>query len=220
MTPVSHTEGNRATTQARGETGVLARPNQAREGTGDVARPAPKTEHFPCSGVIAPIPRPCQSSSMLGKLLLILVTLCLVWSECAAVPKPHVITFGKWISAKWPNATGQKLLDLKVRPLFVDTRLKEYTTGIPHELTDRPFLVRRALRVNDALPTESASAKPRAGNGNAAAGCSSTVSPDESPSSTCPSSIPSIRPQAGIATTSPTAASPKTARNFTRSSLR
>jgi hypothetical protein len=40
-----------------------------------------------------------------------------------------------------------------------DTRLKEYTTGTPHELTDRLFLVRRALRANDALPTESASAK-------------------------------------------------------------
>jgi len=80
--------------------------------------------------------------------------MCLPWGECAAVPKPHVITFGKWISAKWPNATGQKLLDLKVRPLFVDTRLKEYTTGIPHELTDRLFVVRRAFRVNDALPTE------------------------------------------------------------------
>jgi hypothetical protein len=93
------------------------------------------------------------------KLLLILGTLCLVWSECAAVPKPHVITFAKWISAKWPNATGQNLLDLKVRPLFVDARLKEYTTGTPHELTDRRFVVRLAFRVNDALPTESASAK-------------------------------------------------------------
>ena len=96
---------------------------------------------------------------MLRKLLLILVTLCFVWSECAAAPKPHVITFGKWISAKWPSATGQKLLDLKVRALFVDTRLKEYTTGTPHELTDRLFVVRRAFRVNHALPTESASAK-------------------------------------------------------------
>jgi hypothetical protein len=91
---------------------------------------------------------------MLRKLSLIIVMLCLRWSECTAVPKPHVITFGKWISAKWPNATGQKLLDLKVRPLFVDTRLKEYTTGTPHELTDRLFVVRRAFRVNDALPTE------------------------------------------------------------------
>jgi hypothetical protein len=74
--------------------------------------------------------------------------------KCAAVPKPHVITFGKWMSAKWPNATGQKLLDLKVRPLFVDTRLKEYTTGSPHDLTERLFAVRRAFRMNDALPGE------------------------------------------------------------------
>src|SRR5271157_1046368 len=93
---------------------------------------------------------------MLRKLLPILVMPCLLWSECAAVSKPHVITFGKWISAKWPNATGQKMLDLKVRPLFVDARLKEYTTGNPHELTDRLFVVRRAFRVNDALPTENA----------------------------------------------------------------
>ena len=84
--------------------------------------------------------------------------LCVAASECAAVPKAHVITFGKWISAKWPNATGQKLLDLKVRPLFVDTRLKEYTTGTPHELTDRLFVVRRVFRVNDALPTENGTA--------------------------------------------------------------
>ena len=95
---------------------------------------------------------------MLQKLSLMLLLLGLTWSDCAAVSKPHVITFGKWISAKWPNATGQKLLDLKVRPLFVDTRLKEYTTGTPHELTDRLFVVRRAFRVNDTLPTENTTA--------------------------------------------------------------
>jgi hypothetical protein len=95
---------------------------------------------------------------MLRKTLLIFAMLCCAMGECAAVSKPHVIAFGKWISAKWPNATGQKTLDLKVRPLFVDTRLKEYTTGTPHELTDRLFVVRRAFRVNDALPTENATA--------------------------------------------------------------
>jgi hypothetical protein len=162
MTPVSHTEGNRATRPPSRETGVLARPSRARGETGILARPAPKTEHFPCSYVIAPIPRPCQSSLMLRKFLLMLVMLCSAWSECAAVPKPHVITFGKWISAKWPNATGQRLLDLKVRPLFVDTRLKEYTTGTPHELTDRLFVVRRAFRVNDALPTENSNVNANA----------------------------------------------------------
>jgi hypothetical protein len=84
--------------------------------------------------------------------LLILVTVCMLRSECEGVAKPHVVTFGKWNSAKWPNATGQKLMELKVRALFVDARLKEYTTGNPHELTDRLFVVRRAFRVNDALP--------------------------------------------------------------------
>jgi hypothetical protein len=73
-----------------------------------------------------------------------------------AVPKQHVIAFGKWASVKWPDASGSKLLDLKIRPLFVDTRLREYTTGNPHELTDRLFVVRRAFRINDALPGESA----------------------------------------------------------------
>ncbi len=97
------------------------------------------------------------------KFLSIFFILCVSWSQCSAVSKPHVISFGKWISAKWPNATGQKLLDLKVRPLFVDARFKEYTTGIPHELTDRLFVVRRAFRVNDALPAENpnGSAAPR-----------------------------------------------------------
>jgi len=73
-----------------------------------------------------------------------------------ATAKPHVIAFGKWQSVKWPDATGQKFYDLKVRALFVDTRLKEYTTGTPHDLTDRLFVVRRVFRVNDSLPDESA----------------------------------------------------------------
>jgi hypothetical protein len=75
---------------------------------------------------------------------------------CEATTKPHVIVFGKWISAKWMNATGEKALDLKVRALLVDTRVKEYTTGAPHDVTDRLFVVRRAFRMNDALPNESA----------------------------------------------------------------
>jgi hypothetical protein len=95
---------------------------------------------------------------MLRKALRTLTLLCLFWTECAAVPKPHVIVFGKSIAAKWPNATGQKLLDLKVRPLYVDTRLKEYTIGNPHELTDRLFVVRRAFRVNDSLPSDNTAA--------------------------------------------------------------
>jgi len=93
---------------------------------------------------------------MLKRLTLLFLVLWIAVGESSAVPKTHVITFGKWMPVKWPDATGKKLLDLKVRPLYVDTRLKEYTTGSAHELTDRLFAVRRAFRVNDALPEENA----------------------------------------------------------------
>src|ERR1039457_5404694 len=155
---------------------------------------------------------------MLRKLLLILVTmrigLCLQSTECAAVSKPHVSVFGKWISAKWPNVTGLKLLDLKVRPLFVDTRLREYTTGTAHELTDRLFVVRRAFRVNDALPNETANPTRwqwQRGGWLLVDRLTGRVS-----QLNLPEFDPSIQPRAGIATTSPTAESPKMARNSTR----
>jgi len=44
-----------------------------------------------------------------------------------------------------------------VRALLIDTRVKEFTFGPVHDITDRLFAVRRAFRVNDSLPQESAS---------------------------------------------------------------
>ena len=101
---------------------------------------------------------PKQNLQLTLQRVLAAVILCAAATQGMAASKPHVIAFGKWIAAKWPNATGQKLLDIKVRGLFVDARLKEYTIGTPHELTDRLFVVRRAFRVNDALPAEGTSA--------------------------------------------------------------
>ena len=43
---------------------------------------------------------------------------------------------------------------LKIRPLIVDGLVKEWTTGDAHDVTDRSFVVRRALRLNDSLPGE------------------------------------------------------------------
>jgi hypothetical protein len=81
----------------------------------------------------------------------------LLWGTGAfAVPKPHVISFGKWTAAKWYVGPQAKALDVKIRALYVDTRLKEYTTGMPHEVTDRLFVVRRMFRLNDTLPSEGA----------------------------------------------------------------
>jgi hypothetical protein len=77
-------------------------------------------------------------------------------SSIFAVPKPHVISFGKWTAAKWCVGPQAKALDMKIRALYVDMRLKEFTTGMPHEVTDRLFVVRRMFRLNDTLPTETA----------------------------------------------------------------
>ncbi len=52
------------------------------------------------------------------------------------------------------GADENTALDLKVRAIFVDTHLKEFTVGLPHEVTDRLFVVQRAFRQNDTLPAE------------------------------------------------------------------
>jgi hypothetical protein len=77
------------------------------------------------------------------------------FGPCAfAVPKPHVISFGKWTAVKWYAGPQAKALVVKIRALYVDTRLKEFTAGMPHEVTDRLFVVRRMFRLNDTLPTD------------------------------------------------------------------
>ena len=83
-------------------------------------------------------------------------------ASAVAATKSHVITFGKWTTVQWfpesgAGAADEKPLTLKVRPLLVDTRVKEFTLGPAHDVTDRLFVVRRVFRLNDSLPQESAS---------------------------------------------------------------
>jgi len=85
-----------------------------------------------------------------------LLAFVLFSSSSIAATKPHLISFGKWTVVQWfAGAEEKEGLNLKVRGLFVDSRLKESTIGLPHEITDRLFVVRRAFRMNDALPEES-----------------------------------------------------------------
>jgi hypothetical protein len=74
----------------------------------------------------------------------------------AAATKVHVIAFGKWIVVQYASGyrEGEPPVPLKIRPLVVDGRVKEYVIGSPHEVTDRLFVVRRAFRVNDSLPED------------------------------------------------------------------
>jgi len=93
------------------------------------------------------------------QIALVLMIICGA-SVAHAVSKPHVIAFGKWNMVSWSSGlatTDGKPLTLKVRPLLIDMRVKEFTLGAAHEVTDRLFVVRRAFRVNDSLPQESAS---------------------------------------------------------------
>jgi hypothetical protein len=87
-----------------------------------------------------------------------IVLLSVVWftAPSLAAPKAHVISFGKSTTVQWsPGMGDDKPIPLKVRALFVDTRLKEYMLGPAHEITDRLFVIRRAFRMNDSLPDES-----------------------------------------------------------------
>jgi len=78
-----------------------------------------------------------------------------------AASKPDVVSLGKPVQVKLLlGPSEEQLVSITVRPLYFDTKLKEYTTGPAHDITDRVFVIRRAYRVNDSLPIES-SAQPR-----------------------------------------------------------
>ena len=86
-----------------------------------------------------------------------LLTFAFGASLALASSKPHVITFGKWTIIRWAAGPYEdQTVDAKVRPIYVDGQLKEFTVGVPHEITERLFAMRRALRVNDSLPQETA----------------------------------------------------------------
>jgi len=91
--------------------------------------------------------------------IIVLLFAVILFSKVAqAATKVHVITLGKQMSVPWSpqGKTDDKPLTLKIRPLIVDGRIKEYVLGSPHDVTERLFVVRRAFRVNDSLPEESA----------------------------------------------------------------
>ncbi len=93
--------------------------------------------------------------------VLLLLCLCALPTQ-AANPKIHTVALGPFRRVPYtpPDVKAEDRSEesttLKVRPLFVDERQKEWTTGELHDVTDRSFTVRRAFRLNDALPSESA----------------------------------------------------------------
>jgi hypothetical protein len=77
----------------------------------------------------------------------------------AAPRKAHTVVLGAQRKVPYSKtgdpagaATGED--SLKIRALLVDGVLKEWTTGDAHDVTNRSFVVRRVIQLNDALPTD------------------------------------------------------------------
>ncbi|HKV93199.1 MAG TPA: hypothetical protein VJW20_11690 [Candidatus Angelobacter sp.] len=86
-------------------------------------------------------------STLLGASILLLM------GSGHSAPRQHTILLGKWRGVQVLSESGTAQ-PVKVRALIVDGRLHDYVSGPPHEVTEQLFVVRRAYRLNDALPEE------------------------------------------------------------------
>lgn len=87
------------------------------------------------------------------------MTLTVTLPAVASAPKNHCAALGAARLVPYsvegdPAGAHPDETRLRVRPLVVDGKVKDWTTGDVHEVTERSFAVRRALRLNDALPTD------------------------------------------------------------------
>ncbi len=86
------------------------------------------------------------------------VSICilLLHGFAIAAPKPHVVSFGRWTSVSiHAEDSENEATAIRIRPLYVDGRTKEFTVGIAHDVTERLFVVQRIYRMNDSLPQQS-----------------------------------------------------------------
>jgi hypothetical protein len=93
-------------------------------------------------------------------------------TKTAASPrKAHTVVLGvarnvPYSKAGDPAGAAPGEDSLKIRALLVDGALKEWTTGDAHDVTDRSFVVRRALRLNDTLPGDKSEPGGKPGTGD------------------------------------------------------
>jgi hypothetical protein len=97
----------------------------------------------------------------------------------AAPRKAHVVVLGAARKVPYskigdPAGAAPGETELKVRALLVDGVVKEWTTGEAHDVTDRSFVVRRVIKLNDTLPND----KTGPSEGSAPSG---NVSPNDKP---------------------------------------
>lgn len=86
-----------------------------------------------------------------------LILALLLPALAGAAAKAHSVALGALRREPYslqgdPAGALKSETQLPVRPLVVDGKVKDWTTGHMHLVTERSFVVRRALRINDSLP--------------------------------------------------------------------
>jgi hypothetical protein len=76
------------------------------------------------------------------------------WLSASSISTPPPASNDTDTAAPPPAKNLPAHLALTIRPLLIDGRRKEWTTGAAHEITDHTFAVLQALNINDALPTD------------------------------------------------------------------
>jgi hypothetical protein len=97
-----------------------------------------------------------------GRIVVVLTVAVLLGGapvHSAAPRKAHSVVLGaarkvQYTKAGDPAGAVAGEDSLKIRALLLDGVVKEWTTGDAHDVTDRSFVVRRAVRLNDALPSD------------------------------------------------------------------
>jgi len=110
------------------------------------------------------LPHPSASLPRMQTLRPALVPLLLILAcaipAAAKPPKVHTVTLGPARRVPYtppeanPDNKSEEATSLHIRGLYVDGIQKEWTVGEVHDVTDRTFVVRRALHINDSLPAE------------------------------------------------------------------
>jgi hypothetical protein len=92
----------------------------------------------------------------------LLLLLALLFPAPVFAAKMHTVALGAVRKVPYtppeatPDTKTEEATTLRIRPLLVDEKIREWTVGDLHEVTDRTFVIRRAFRINDGLPAEPA----------------------------------------------------------------
>jgi len=83
-------------------------------------------------------------------------TVVLVLLSCSvAFARNHTVSLGTPMKVKlFVGPEEKQPMEITVRTLIVDGKIREFVTGDTHDVTDHVFVARTAFRMNDSLPDD------------------------------------------------------------------